>query len=79
MYSEPKFLPAGDLSISVEFGEEIGPAVNARVLALEYLIQQKQIPGVIETVPTFRALLIDYDPLTLTLNDLITTLGPLIL
>lgn len=30
--------------------------------ALEFLIQQKALPGVVETVPTFRALLVYYDP-----------------
>ena len=37
-------------------------AVNTRVRALEFLIQQKAVPGVIETVPTFRSLLVYYDP-----------------
>jgi len=36
--------------------------VNTRVRALEFLIQQKALPGVVETVPTFRALLVYYDP-----------------
>jgi KipI family sensor histidine kinase inhibitor len=37
--------------------------VNTRVRALEFLIQQKAVPGVSETVPTFRSLLVYYDPL----------------
>ncbi len=57
-----RFLPAGDLAVSVEFGEEISVEVNTRVRALEYLIQQKGLTGVVETVPTFRALLVYYDP-----------------
>jgi KipI family sensor histidine kinase inhibitor len=57
-----RFLPAGDLAVSVEFGEEISVEVNTRVRALEYLIQQKGLAGVVETVPTFRALLVYYDP-----------------
>ena len=78
MYPEPKFLPAGDQAVSVEFGDEIGPEVNTRVRALEYLIQQKAIPGIIETVPTFRALLVYYDPLVIGWNELLATLGALI-
>ena len=57
-----RFLPAGDLAVSVEFGEEISIEINGRVRALEYLIQQKALPGVVETVPTFRALQVYYDP-----------------
>jgi len=36
--------------------------VNTRVRALEYLIAQKAVPGVVETVPSYRALLVYYDP-----------------
>lgn len=36
--------------------------VNTRVRALEFLVQQKALPGVIEAVPAFRSLLVYYDP-----------------
>ncbi len=78
MYSEPKFIPAGDLSVSVEFADGIGPEANTRVRALEYLLQQRAIPGIIETVPTFRALLVDYDPLVIGWKELLATLKSLI-
>jgi inhibitor of KinA len=57
-----RFVPAGDLAVSVEFAEEISVEINTRVRALEYLIQQKGVPGVVETVPGYRALLVYYDP-----------------
>jgi len=59
-----RFLPAGDLAVSVEFAEEISVEVNTRVRALEFLIRQKGLTGVLETVPTFRSLLVYYDPRT---------------
>lgn len=46
----------------VEFAEEISVEVNTRVRALEFLVQQKGLPGVVEMVPTFRSLLVYYDP-----------------
>ena len=55
-------MPAGDLAVSVELGEEISTEVNTRVRALEFLVEQKALPGVVETVPTYRALLVYYDP-----------------
>jgi len=61
-YAEPRILPCGDLAVSVEFADDVSREVNARVLALEYLIQQKGVAGVTETVPTYRALLVYYDP-----------------
>jgi len=78
MHPEPKFLPAGDLAVSVELGDEISPEVNTRVRALEYLVQQRGIPGIVESVPTFRALLVDYDPLVIGWDELVAALGSLI-
>jgi KipI family sensor histidine kinase inhibitor len=46
----------------VELGDEISVEINTRVRALEYLIQQKGLAGVVETVPSFRSLLVYYDP-----------------
>ncbi|MFQ5899362.1 MAG: 5-oxoprolinase subunit PxpB [Candidatus Methylomirabilia bacterium] len=77
MYGEPKFLPAGDQAVSVEFGDEISREVNTRVRALEYLVQQAALPGVLETVPTFRALLVYYDPLTISWEALLGVLREL--
>jgi inhibitor of KinA len=51
--------------------------VNTRVRALEYLIQQKGVAGVVETVPTFRALLVYYDPARIGYEALCTTLADL--
>jgi inhibitor of KinA len=62
IYAEPRFLPCGDLALSVELGDDINREVNARVLALEYLIQQRRVSGVTETVPSYRSLLVYYDP-----------------
>jgi inhibitor of KinA len=47
--------------------------VNTRVRALEYLIQQKGVAGVVETVPTFRALLVYYDGARIGYEALCTT------
>jgi len=72
-----KFLPAGDLAVSVELDETISVDVNTRVRALEYLIEQKGVPGVVETVPSFRSLLVTYDPALTTYDALCETLRAL--
>ena len=59
--ASPRVLPCGDTALAVEFGEAIDPAVNACVLALDARVAQG-IPGVVETVPTYRSLLVHYDP-----------------
>jgi inhibitor of KinA len=66
----PRLLPCGDCAVAVELGDEVSRELNARVLALEYLIQQKGLAGVIETVPTFRSLLVYYDPAATTWAEL---------
>jgi inhibitor of KinA len=50
------------VALSVELGDEISLEINTRVRALEFLIQAKGVAGVVETVPSFRALLVYYDP-----------------
>jgi inhibitor of KinA len=79
IYAEPRLLPCGDMAVSVELGDEISREVNARVLALEYLIQQKAVPGVTETVPTFRSLLVYYHPFAVGYEELAATLRALTL
>jgi inhibitor of KinA len=78
IWSAPRFLPCGDRALSVELGDEITRDLNARVLALEYLIHQKRVPGVGETVPSYRALLVYYDPLVIGYEGLIATLRELL-
>jgi allophanate hydrolase subunit 1 len=58
-----RFLPSGDGAVVVEFGEAIDPAIGARVTRLAAAITARGIPGVTELVPTFRSLLVCYDPL----------------
>jgi len=79
IYNEPRLLPCGDRAISVELGDEISREVNARVLALDYLIRQEAVAGVTETVPSFRSLLVYYDPLVVGYEPLRSSLQRLAL
>lgn len=58
-----RFLSAGDRALVVEFGDCIDRALSERVLCLDRIIRSSAPSGVIETVPTFRSLLVHYDPL----------------
>jgi KipI family sensor histidine kinase inhibitor len=57
----PRFLPAGDGGLVVELGNVIDEGINARVVALDQRIAGARIEGVLETVPTYRSVLILYD------------------
>jgi KipI family sensor histidine kinase inhibitor len=59
----PRILPSGDTALTVEFGRTIDEAVNRSVLAFDQLVAAAALPGVVETVPTYRSLLVHYDPL----------------
>lgn len=63
MYDRPKILPTGDRAIVVEFGDEISEECNARVLNLYNLLKNAKVDGIISMIPTYRSLLIKYDPL----------------
>lgn len=58
-----RVLDSGETALVVEFGQSVDPAVHNRVLLLDERIQALGMPGVVETVPTFRSLMIHYDPL----------------
>ncbi len=61
--------PLGDSALLVEFGAEINPALNQRVHAFNALLQTNSIAGIIESVPAYCTLLLHYDPLILTFNE----------
>ncbi len=58
----PRLLPSGDSAITVEFSRNIDDAANQRVLALDRTLADQPVAGVTETVPTYRSLLVHYDP-----------------
>ena len=61
-----KFLASGDTALIVEFGRSVDPTVSELVLALAQRVEAAAIAGVVEVVPTFRSLMVHYDPLALT-------------
>ncbi len=63
------FKPLGDSALLVQLGDKIDFAINQRVHTLNALLQTNSIAGIIETVPAYCTLLIHYDPLILTLDQ----------
>jgi KipI family sensor histidine kinase inhibitor len=64
----PTFLDAGDTGLVIEFGTAIDPALSARVIALDKAITSQKFPGLIETVVTYRSLMVQLDPLVFDLD-----------
>ena len=60
--SAPRILPAGEAAVAVEFGDGIDPRLNARVQALDRKLLSRPFAGFQEAVPTYRSLLVFFDP-----------------
>ena len=80
---EPRILICGEDALVVEFGQDIDPAINDRVYALAKAIEAASNAAVMELVPTYRSLLVQYDielstiaEMTGFLNDMVGAAGP---
>ena len=60
----------GDRALSVEFGERIDPQLIARVHAFDAALNRLNLADIVETVPTYRATTIFFDPLTADLQEI---------
>jgi len=65
-----RFLSAGDRALVVEFGDRVDRALSDDVLRLDAILRSSALPGVVETVPTFRSLMVHYDLLATSRADL---------
>jgi KipI family sensor histidine kinase inhibitor len=57
-----KILTAGDSSILIQFGNSIDPEINGKIAATVQLMREQHIEGVVDIIPAFCSLLINYDP-----------------
>ena len=46
----------------IEFGNEISPEVNRKIAAVVELMREQHIEGVVDVIPAFCSLLVNYDP-----------------
>ena len=65
MYDRAQFLTAGDRALVVEYGDTIDQATNRRARTLAAALLSQPVDGLLEVVPTYRSVLIHYDPLRL--------------
>ena len=68
--SEVKIVPHGDASMFVEWGAVIDPKINQKITGLVSLFKDQKIEGVIDFIPAFSSLLINYDPRIITYQRL---------
>lgn len=71
-------IPVGDSALLIEFENRIDPDINAQVLRLKQRVDAAQMQGIIEVVPSYRSLLIQYSCITTTLEQLSETVASMI-
>ena len=67
----------GDRAILIEFGNVISREVNHQVHALDRALSQVNVEGVEECVPSYRSLLVYFNPSTTNYNQLVTEISNL--
>ncbi len=70
-----KIYPVGDMALSVDFGNVISEEINEKVMQLEHVLQEEKIPGILEMLPSYRALLVRYNPAELSYAQLSEKIG----
>lgn len=65
-----RILTAGDSSILIEFGKEISPEINRKISATIQLMKEQHIEGVVDMIPAFCSLLINYDPRVISYDEI---------
>lgn len=65
-----RLLPAGDRALVAEFGTTVSPELHEQVMRLDDALSAAAIPGVTETAPSYRSLMICYDPLVIRAAEL---------
>ena len=66
-----KFLRQGETGLVIDFGSIIDPVINSRVHALAKKINEQHFPFVEAVVPTYRSILVIFDPLSISREELI--------
>lgn len=70
LYPETQFFLMGDRGLLLEFGDEISAEVNEKVRKMALALQAEPLEGIRDVVPTYRSLLVLYNPWIIPLEDL---------
>ncbi len=74
MENQIQFLTCGDSALTIQFGEVAEIKTNLMVRELDEVLKANPIPGIVETVPTYRSEMIHYNPLRIRYADLVREL-----
>ncbi len=74
MYTQTKYLVAGDSALVMEFGNSISAEINNRIRSVCIAMENSKIDGITEIVPTYRSLMIHYNPMIIEYDALMEKL-----
>jgi KipI family sensor histidine kinase inhibitor len=63
LFASPRYRIAGDRGLLVEYGDRIDLDINGKVRTMAMLLEDSPLQGIVEVIPTYRSLLLIYDPL----------------
>ena len=78
IYEKPKFMPAGDRYLLMEFGNEMNLDLNFMAQGLAALVASNDIKGIVETAPCFASLLVHYEPTQIKFDAAVCELSALV-
>ena len=73
---KPTISPVGDRAISIDFGQVIDPTINRHIRQTIERIKALQLDGIIELVPTYCALLVEYDAMLYSYSEICNIIEP---
>ena len=73
---KPTISPVGDRAISIDFGQVIDPTINRHIRQTIERIKELQLEGIIELVPTYCALLVEYDAMLYSYSEICNIIKP---
>ena len=65
-----RVVAAGDSAILILFKQEISEEVNRAISATVQLIKMQQIEGIVDMIPAYASLLVEYNPLVIRYEEL---------
>lgn len=73
---KPTISPVGDRAISIDFGQVIDPTINRHIRQTIERIKELQLEGIIELVPTYCSLLVEYDAMLYSYSEICNIIEP---
>ena len=74
----PRIVPVGDSAILIELGSEIDPEINSQIYFPVAAIERSQLAAIVELIPAYRSLLVNYDPLVSRYGEMVALLDELV-